>query len=322
LADIPPEEPSPALTLNLFGPFEARVHGQPLPRLLSAASAQSEMLAYKFQLAHEAARRQHGKSRLLPVRMADTVSLPEPLAALLGPLPDALWRSLEDDDERVVSELLDALRTPPVLHEPVPPWKREPAAGAVPLDYQFYVERDTDAEFQAAMARREGIILVKGARQMGKTSLISRGLQQARDAGQRVLWIDLQMLDTADLESVDRFFRALVEIIADRLDLEVLPDLVWRSQLGASANFARYLRHEVLAKQEEPLVWGLDEVDRLFDRDFGSQVFGLFRSWYNERQVDRTAPWSRLILAIAYATEAHLFIIDPNQSPFNSRYLV
>jgi hypothetical protein len=116
---------------------------------------------------------------------------------------------------------------------------------------------------------------------------------------------------------VDRFFRALAEMIADRLDLDVLPDQVWRPQLGASANFARYLRRQVLDNREEPLVWGLDEVDRLFDRDYGSQVFGLFRAWYNERQVEPSSPWSRLILTIAYATEAHLFITDPNQSPFN-----
>jgi hypothetical protein len=64
-------------------------------------------------------------------------------------------------------------------------------------------------------------------------------------------------------------------------------------------------------------VWGLDEVDRLFSCPFGSEVFGLFRSWHNRRSLDPTGPWSRLTLAIAYATEAHLFITDLNQSPFN-----
>jgi hypothetical protein len=43
----------------------------------------------------------------------------------------------------------------------------------------------------------------------------------------------------------------------------------------------------------------------------------LFRSWHNERALDPSGPWSRLTLAIAYATEAHLFITDLNQSPFN-----
>jgi hypothetical protein len=33
--------------------------------------------------------------------------------------------------------------------------------------------------------------------------------------------------------------------------------------------------------------------------------------------LDPSGPWSKLTLAIAYATEAHLFITDLNQSPFN-----
>ncbi len=33
--------------------------------------------------------------------------------------------------------------------------------------------------------------------------------------------------------------------------------------------------------------------------------------------LDPEGPWRRLTLAIAYATEAHLFISDLNQSPFN-----
>jgi hypothetical protein len=82
-------------------------------------------------------------------------------------------------------------------------------------------------------------------------------------------------------------------------------------------NFERYLRREILSKLNAPLVWGLDEVDRLFVCAYGSEVFGLFRSWHNERALDPAGPWAGLTLAIAYATEAHLFITDMNQSPFN-----
>ena len=46
-------------------------------------------------------------------------------------------------------------------------------------------------------------------------------------------------------------------------------------------------------------------------------MFGLFRSWNNERLLDPSGSWSRFTLVIAYATEAHLFITDVNQSPFN-----
>jgi hypothetical protein len=61
----------------------------------------------------------------------------------------------------------------------------------------------------------------------------------------------------------------------------------------------------------------MDEVDRLFACPYASEVFGLFRSWHDERALEPGGPWSRLTLAIACSTEAHLFITDLNQSPFN-----
>jgi hypothetical protein len=186
----------------------------------------------------------------------------------------------------------------------------------VPLESAFYVVRPTDEEFRAAVARRDSIVLVKGAHQMGKTSLLGRGLQQARESGARVIQTDLRMLDAADLESVERLLRALAEWMVVQAELEVSPGQIWKSHLGPSVNFARFMRGEVLGASSTPVVWGLDEVDRLSGCDFGSQVFALFRSWHNERVLDPQGPWARLTLAMAYATEAHLFITDVNLSPF------
>ena len=65
-----------------------------------------------------------------------------------------------------------------------------PVGGAVALDSKFYIERRTDAEFLLAIKRQDSLVLVKGARQVGKTSLLARGLQQARLAGARVVVAD------------------------------------------------------------------------------------------------------------------------------------
>lgn len=195
--------------------------------------------------------------------------------------------------------------------------KLEPVGGAVPLDSKYYIARPVDEEFRAAIRRRDSNVLIKGARQVGKTSLLARGLQQARANGAKVVLTDLQKLGFEQMSSVEAFFLALAEIIADQLDLDLLPDEVWRPHRGPTINFERYLRREVLDKITTPVVWGMDEVDRLFTCSFGSEVFGLFRSWHNERALDPTGPWQQLTLAMAYATEAHLFITDMNQSPFN-----
>jgi hypothetical protein len=194
---------------------------------------------------------------------------------------------------------------------------RESVGGAVPLDSKFYVVRTTDDEFRSAITRGDSIVLVKGARQMGKTSLLARGLQQAREAGAKVVPTDFQTLSAADLASADTLYKTFAESLADQLDLDADPTDNWNAARGPSTNLERFLRRDVLGTIEGPVVWGLDEVDRLFSVPFGSEVFGLFRSWHNKRALDPAGPWSRLTLAIAYATEAHLFITDLNQSPFN-----
>ena len=193
----------------------------------------------------------------------------------------------------------------------------EPPGGAVPLHSRFYIERKVDGEFREAIMRGDSIVLVKGARQVGKTSLLARGLQRAREAGCAVVQVDLQRLTADALASVDKLLFTLADLIAFKLKLKTAPHQVWVDFLSPSVNFERYLEGEVLEKLTAPLVLGLDEIDRLFGRDYASGVFGLFRSWHNMRALDPSGQWRKLRLALAYATEAHLFITDLNQSPFN-----
>lgn len=324
--------------------------------LLSAASIQSEMLAWEVQSASEAAAANDGPPRLLPVRVQYQGALGDPLDHLLNKYQAFNW-SQESDTADLLQQItrvlaatgdsgadaLDALPdvghvgpVRPVGHvgrvgslespNPTPSTQRvtpadpatlEPPGGAVPLDSPFYVTRPTDAEFSAAVGRHDSIVLIKGARQMGKTSLLARGNQQARATGSRVVVTDFQKLNASHLESVESLYLSLCEWIGEQLDLDLAPDDFWSGRRGASVNFERFWRREVLGKSETPVIWALDEVDRLFTCSFGSEVFGLFRSWHNERALDPSGPWSRLTLAIAYATEAHLFITDLNQSPFN-----
>ncbi len=312
--------------------------------LISVESARSEMMGFEVEHAHEAAQVRHGRPRLLPVRVDFTGPLPEPMGGILGRIQYHLWQG-HQDNEGLVIELLDALRhLPPAeppgmqlpakgqrltpLPVPLPqagatpypvgtPFALESVGGATPLDSEFYAIRAADGELQQALDRRDATILIKGARQMGKTSLLARGLQYARKSGARTAFLDLQKLNASNLADVNSLYLSFAESLADQLDLTALPSDTWDPKRGANVNLERFLRREVLGKLNAPLVWGLDEVDRLFGCPFGSEVFGLFRSWHNERALDPSGPWANLSLVIAYATEAHLFITDINQSPFN-----
>jgi class 3 adenylate cyclase len=309
---------------------------------ISEASIYSDMLTMEVQIAHNAAQEGSGKPRILPVRVGYEGRLPQELADVLDAIQYSLWES-PDDDARVLDEIVRVLAasdgdegaaeaidgeraalgvavTPssePVDVLPSSESVFHPAGGAVPMDSALYITRPTDGEVMTALSRGDSIVLVKGARQMGKTSLLARGLQHAREAGYQVIRTDMQKLNASQLESPEDLYMSLGEDMADQLDLDVYPEDVWRPRRGASINFDRYLSREVLRKVDTHIVWALDEVDRLFSCEFASEVFALFRTWHNERSLDPTGPWRKMTCLIAYATEAHLFITDVNQSPFN-----
>ena len=317
--------------------------------LLSAESCHNEMVLFQIEHAREVAESQHGLPKMIPVRVNYTGPL-EGSVGSIDPLQFIFWDG-PHADAGLVTELVYALGHLPAKSEapaqPAPPPKPvvrlasrevtqrredlhprkplplhpsldlEPVGGAVPLNSEFYLQRPVDNELRSALLRYDSIVLIKGARQMGKTSLLARGVQLARERGAKVALTDFQKFNAAELENVSRFYIALSETLADQLELDVMPADVWDDRRGPNVNFERYMRREVLGKLNAPLVWGLDEVDRLFGCPYGSEVFGLFRSWHNERALDPQGPWAGLTLAIAYATEAHLFITDINQSPFN-----
>src|SRR5262249_32650848 len=158
----------------------------------------------------------------------------------------------------------------PFFHSSTPP-TQEPVGGAVPLDSPFYVERATDEEFRTAIARQDSVVLVKGTRQAGKTSLLARGLQHAREARTAGRLADVQSLNATGLESAERLALTLAETLADQLELDLEPASAWRAHRGPNLNLGWYLRRHALGSVQEPIVWGMDEVDRLFPCPFSSE---------------------------------------------------
>ena len=284
--------------------------------LLSEVSVQSETLSYQVELAYQAAQQNRKKPRLLPVRVRYTGALPSAMAGILDPLQAFHWQGPETN-ERLLDDLNRALEESLKTIALWPRVRLESVGGAVPLASDFYVLRSTDHEFQTAVSRRDSIVLVKGARQIGKTSLLARGLQLARDSGAKVVLTDFQKFNSSHLASLDALFLTFAEFLADQLGMDMPGEEHWDKRRSPNTNFERYLKRHVIPAAPGHLVWGLDEVDRLFSCAFGNEVFGLFRAWHNERALNPSGPWSRLTLVMAYATEAHLFISDLNQSPFN-----
>ena len=192
----------------------------------------------------------------------------------------------------------------------------EPSGGAMPLASRYYVRRAADVEAEACLERGEGVVLVQGPRQVGKSSLLARALAHARSASIAVVLSDLQAMGESQLLEEGPFYKTLAHSLSVQLGLDLDIDDEWKAWLGSNMNLDAVLG-KLLAKCDGPVCWGIDEADMLFDRPYTNDFFGLLRSWHNRRALEPDGPWKRLTLILTYATEAHLFISDLNQSPFN-----
>lgn len=196
-------------------------------------------------------------------------------------------------------------------------YELEMVSGAIPLNSKFYVTRTVDEQFMEALQRRHSIVLLKGPRQVGKTSLLARGIQRAREAGIQVVLTDCQKLPAAQMRNLEDFLLMVSTLLAKQLKLPMSPKSVWDSDCMPTLNFETYFMEHILTSTKQPVLWAIDEADYLFHHPFSSEVFSLLRSWHNERALNPITPCHRLTIAIAYATESYLFIKDQNQSPFN-----
>jgi len=301
--------------------------------LLSAQAVQSEMLQHEIATAHELARRQNGRPRILPVRLAFQEAFQYPLNKYLDPLNWASWQKSEDT-ARLIAELNRAIagETLPVSGPP-PKMEVKPPAGAteVPppvsqaqldmpegtMDLQsaFYVKRPSDDIALAAIARQGVTITIKAPRQMGKSSLLIRTMAEAKKLGKRVAFIDFQLFDKATLNDADTFFRQFGALLTVELELADKLDEYWKMPLGNSQRCSRYVSRHLLTQLQQPLVLAMDEVESIFDTEFRSDFFGMLRTWHNNRATEPI--WKKLDLALVTSTEPYQLIENLNQSPFN-----
>lgn len=202
------------------------------------------------------------------------------------------------------------------FHRPSHDGRLENVRAALPIDSPFYVVRHTDALLHRAIDSCESVVLLTGARQTGKTSLLSRCIDDARDAGKLVLTTDLSRFSSTQLSSVTDFFFTLADELAHQYSSGCSPESVWNDRRSPNINFDRFLK-SLIAGQPSRLVWAIDEADQLFSTDYGNGFFALVRSWHNERAIQPESPIQQLTVVLSYAREAHVCISDENQSPFN-----
>lgn len=305
--------------------------------LVSQESMRSDMVREEVRLAYELSRRKENPLTLLPIRVAYLGALPYALAARLDPIQYTSWQG-DADTARVAEEICAAVGgtqalpnqadTSPSTHTalfaateqqgaPLP--KAEPRldTGTMRLDSPFYVVRAEDALVLEQVRGPGTTVVIKGVRQIGKSSLVARAASHARAGGARTFYFDFQILEPAHLNDLDSLFRLLARRLAAELRTSIRPEEIWNADDGPKLSLSTFLEQALLAPATQPMVLLLDEVDRVFEQaDYRDEFFGAIRYWHNQR-ANRPDPWDRLNLVLAHSTEPSLWIQDIHQSPFN-----
>ncbi|MBD2778511.1 AAA-like domain-containing protein [Iningainema tapete] len=302
---------------------------------LSEQSVNSEMVQWEISLAQELAQRQSGKPVILPVRLAYREAFPHPISIYLNQINWAFWETSQDTP-RLIEELRQAINggsfkidleaktsllqinQPKQLTAPTPfaqPVVLEMPSGTMKPESAFYVERNADAIGLSTIVQLGVTIPIKGPRQVGKSSLLMRLIQAARNADKRVAYLDFQQLNNSVLSDSELFFRHFCCWISDVLELEDKVEEYFRLNLTTIQRCDRYLQRHILKGLGQPLVLAMDEVDRVFDTNFRNDFFGMLRSWHNSRAIYPSL--DKLDLVLVTSTEPYQLIDDLNQSPFN-----
>ncbi len=303
--------------------------------LLSDASADSEMVQSEIYRAYQY-RKLNGRPQTLPIRVAYSDMLPYSIDAFLNPLQYIVWNE-EGDNERVARELIQAMQGQlPVkepqekvritaeedISKPMPEFdprfldELQMPGGTVRLQDKFYIERDEDTRLKNEMKRLGATVTIRAARQSGKSSLLVRGIQQAKQVGANTLLLDMQRVDKDHLTSLDVFLRYFAEYVVFKLsqDADVI-DRFWRRSLSPQEKLTSLFEDQILEKVERNVVIGMDEIDQLLGTSFYNEFFGLLRSWHNLRATE--SRWEKLSTIMVISTEPYLLISDAHQSPFN-----
>ncbi|MBN1580983.1 MAG: AAA-like domain-containing protein [Anaerolineae bacterium] len=307
--------------------------------LLSEASVDSEMIAKEVECAHRY-HKQTGRSRLLPVRISYEGTLPYQISHYLDPLHYVEWHH-DADNETLAEQILDAVSK----LTPLPKTGSKPASddeseagittapqpyadprfveslrdpsGAVGRRSQFYIAREEDDQLLRELAKPYGTTTtIRAPRQSGKSSLLIRGIAQAKAQGNQVVFLDLQPIASSYLQSLDDFLYYFATSIVTKLKLDPGEvEKAWRSSLGAPDKTTYLMEGYVLPEADHKIVLAIDEADLLLRTPFHDNFFGLIRFWHNSRAMDDI--WENLDIVMVISTEPHLLIGDVTQSPFN-----
>lgn len=227
------------------------------------------------------------------------------------------WQDIANLDGNLTTSPLEELQpAPPPPCTPTEDILPRYPNGSIPLGSGFYLERTPiETQIDRELTKPGALVRIKAPNEMGKTSLLLRVLDRAKGSGARTVSLNLDRVDRSILSDLNQFLRLLCANTARQLQLKPQLDLYWDEDLGSKISCTTYFQEYLLAQIETPLIFALDEVDRVFEYpEVAKDFLPLLRSWYEEA---KTLPiWQKLRTIVVHSTEVYV-PLQLNQSPFN-----
>ncbi|MEO0456455.1 MAG: AAA-like domain-containing protein [Cyanobacteria bacterium P01_A01_bin.114] len=269
------------------------------------------------------------EGRLYPQIAKDAGYHPEYIrdvgAQLWRSISDALDQKVTKKNVRMILSQLEPLSTNGHGKERLLSPVQHPSAGmnaisfpstALPLKSSVYLSRlDLESQAFSEVDRPGGLIRIKAPGSRGKTSLVLRVLDYARQRGMKTVLLNFQEVDGSIAGDLGRFLRWFGLNVTYQLGLESKLDDYWDEELGHKISCKLYFREYLLRQTARPWVLALDEVDQIFEYpELVQEFLPMLRAWHEEGM--EQSIWQNLRLVMAYNTEVYV-PLKISQSPFN-----
>jgi AAA-like domain len=188
--------------------------------------------------------------------------------------------------------------------------------GLVRIESRFYIPSIHEDRVYREVQKPGSLLRIKSPRNMGKSSLMFRVIEQAKRLEYRTVIIDLDNANQKFFASPDMFMQWFCASVGKPLEVRVKVEEYWDDIFGANDNSTDYFKKYLLENVAQPLVLAIDNFDRVFDYpDIETDFCGMLRGWHEMAKINNL--WNNLRLVIVYSQESYANVRDINQSPFN-----
>ncbi|MEO1592647.1 MAG: AAA-like domain-containing protein [Cyanobacteria bacterium J06632_22] len=191
-----------------------------------------------------------------------------------------------------------------------------PPGGQLPIGSPFYLPpMEATVNSFRAIDQPGALVRIRGARRMGKSSLMTRIARTAAERSYRPVWISFQLAENSVLQDLDALLQWFCASVGLAMGQPAALDTYWDSLFGSKLSCKQYFEQYLLAEAQQPVVLLLDDVECLFHYpEVADEFFGLLRTWYEDAKV--VSIWQQLRMVIAQTADAYI-TLNLNKSPFN-----